>query len=283
MQRYHHRDDDEHSGAERYVGGDSEEAVVDQHEDDDESRADEAGLDAVAHGVGSERRSYGPVLKYFDGYGQSAGAQHDGEPVGLFGREGARYLRFAAGYALLNDGGRDDRSVEHYRYLLVDVGGSGLVEELRAFRIEGERYRRLAELVEGRLGLRQVSAAYVLLAEQVCAASFAVGDSHLGIVLDGCLHLLYVKADFVFSSLPALLRGFELLVVVVVRADGFERYSRRLAEHLAELENGGAPYKVERSLRVVNAGKADRHAVVAFALYYRFNYSVLVYSRTQDD
>jgi len=143
--------------------------VVEDREDQHAGQADQGRLLARGDGVGAQRRIDGALLDDVDLGLQAAGAQDDGEVVGLVQREVARDDGLAAGDLFADVGRGIERVVEDDRQVAaavrVEVLGAAGGEVLRdtgeraaSVAVERKLDLALAEVAEGDAGAGQVLA-----------------------------------------------------------------------------------------------------------------------------
>ena len=154
----HGAEDQQRVHAEGDVGQETGRLVVPQHEQDDESQADDAGQGAAADGVRAERRVRAEFGVDFDGDGDVAGGDDDGEALRLFKREAAGDFGVAAGDGVVDAGRAVNAAVQHDGQHAADVRSGHFAEGDGAALVEAQADGPVAELVHVRGGARHVAA-----------------------------------------------------------------------------------------------------------------------------
>ena len=165
----HYEDDVESQG---HVGDDPGDAVVDNHEQGHQHHADEGGGLALHDGIAAQGGADRAVFDDLHRGRQAAGAQHDGQVLGLFLGSAAGDDAVAAGDSALDDRRGVDRFIQHDGQALADVFAGHVREQLHPFVRGGEiddGFSHVADiLTEGDLGVLEHAAGHLrLLAHQI--------------------------------------------------------------------------------------------------------------------
>ena len=165
----HYEDDVESQG---HVSDDPGDAVVDNHEQGHQHHADEGGGLALHDGIAAQGGADRAVFDDLHRGRQAAGAQHDGQVLGLFLGSAAGDDAVAAGDPALDDRRGVDRFIQHDGQALADVFAGHVREELYPFVRGGEiddGFSHVADiLTEGDLGVLEHAAGHLrLLAHQI--------------------------------------------------------------------------------------------------------------------
>ena len=134
------------------VGEHPEQPVASDHEDDDQDHADDGGAFTGLDRVGAQPGADGALLEHGERCRQGAGAQQQGQVLGLVDAEVAGDDAGAAQDRLADLRGADHLVVEHDRQMLADVLAGGVAEALAADGVEaeGDHRRVLLERAAGR-------------------------------------------------------------------------------------------------------------------------------------
>ena len=181
-------------------GVQARELVEEDHEGHDQEDGDEPGHEALADGVGAERRADRPFLEVSDPGRKRAGLEDDDQVLGLLDRE-PPLDDAAVGDPGVDVRGRLDLAVEDDGQLFADVLAGDLLEAPWPFGVQGEGDGGVVPLVDGAADHAQVLARD----RGHPADEEEAGLTPLGIALDD-LHVLRNRAaEFLEERL--LVRG----------------------------------------------------------------------------